>query len=58
LRTRNRRRLDVHGGRSLGDNDGYILQRSFNEKKLAAKEEPIPADFGMNMPFEGEYRRV
>jgi len=50
--------LTSNGGCSLGDKDGYVLQLSFNEKKLVAKEEPIPAHLGMNMSFEGEYRRV
>jgi hypothetical protein len=38
--------------------DGYILQLSFNEKKLVAKEEHIPGHFGMKVSFQGEYQRV
>jgi hypothetical protein len=41
--------LTSNGGRSLGYKDGYVLQLSFNAKKLVAKEEHIPAHFGMNM---------
>jgi hypothetical protein len=38
--------------------DGYILQLSFNEKRLVAKEEHIPSQFGMNVLFQGGYQRV
>jgi hypothetical protein len=33
--------------------DGYILQQSFNEKKLVAKEEHIPGHLAMKASFQG-----